>query len=141
MLVTQGNPNLWHRAAFGLIELVVVVAVIGVVSAIAFPFFSDVRDNVEHEKDRRNAQQIVNLSTALNAIGIAHVIPDSLGGVEATAKLLREGITISSGPSAGERIALSGLTDREIANSARFIDIVYLDDQITIRFLPEGVVP
>lgn len=124
--------------AFGLVELIVVIAIIGVIAAIGIPHFSDLRDGVDREKSRRNAQQIVNLSTAINGLGIAHVLPDSLGGVEATARLLREGITVQEGPVAGERIALAGLTDPEITKASEFLEVVYLSDRIVLRFLPEG---
>ena len=62
------------------------------------------------EKNRRNAQHIVALSTAINELGIAHVMPDSLAGVQVNARLLREGITVTAGPIQGERIALAALT-------------------------------
>ena len=119
-------------------EMLVVIAIIGVIAAMAVPYFGDLRDGVDREKSRRNAQQIVALSTAINGLGIAHVMPDSLGGVQATARLLREGVTVTAGPIQGERIALAGLTDPEIEKAADFLEIVYLADRITLRFLPEG---
>ena len=119
-------------------EMIAVVAIVGLITAIALPYFGDLRDGVDREKSRRNAQQIVALSTAVSGLGISHVLPDSLGGVEATARLLREGITVTSGPIAGERIALAGLTDLEIEKAAEFLEIVYLPNKIALRYLPEG---
>jgi len=82
------------------------------------------------DKSRRNAQQIVALSTAVGGLGISNVLPDSLGGVEATARLLREGITVTSGPITGEHIALAGLTDLEIGKEAEFLEIFYPPNKI-----------
>ncbi len=116
------------------------VAIIGVLSALALPYFSDLQSGVSKEKNRRNAQQIVALSTAVSGLGIAHVLPDSLGGVEATARLLREGVTVIEGPASGEHIALAGLSDEEITGAADYLEIVYLPNKLSLRYNP-GAVP
>ena len=62
--------------AFGLIEM---LEVIGVLAAITIPYFGKLQAGAEREKDRMNAQNIAALSGAISALGIAHVLPDSLG--------------------------------------------------------------
>ncbi|HRQ90070.1 MAG TPA: hypothetical protein PLA50_14825, partial [Bacteroidia bacterium] len=55
----------------------------------------------------------------------AHVIPDSMGGAAATARLLREGVTVTGSVMVGEKFILSGLSDEDIEEVAKFLDIQY----------------
>ena len=123
-----------NKQAFSLVEMLVVIAVIGIISAITIPVISNIREASIDSKTRSNAKNIEQMSGALASLGVAHVIPDSLGGVEATARLLREGVVVPEGPMAGELYSLPGLDDDEIALLSELLRIEYDMREIRLVF-------
>jgi prepilin-type N-terminal cleavage/methylation domain-containing protein len=135
--IRKGSTSVFSRIrnhrAFSLVELVVVVAVIGIITAIAMPSIRGVLEKGEEAKVTQNAKNIAALSSNLAAIGVAHVLPDSLGGIEATARLLREGVTVPEGPLAGQMFRMNGLTDEEITKAADKLRIVYAENELNLQ--------
>ncbi|MBL9154128.1 MAG: type II secretion system protein [Verrucomicrobiales bacterium] len=127
-----------HRA-FSLVEMLVVLAVIGIMAMFAIPAISSVSENSKDAKAQRNAQNIAQVSSALDSLGIAHVLPDSLGGVEATARLLREGVTVDRGVFSGEQFIIAALTNEEIQYAARYLSVVYDLNQIRLIYAGPSV--
>ncbi len=119
--------------AFSLTELLLIVAVIGILAAIALPTISNLRGVAKRTVAVQNAKSISQMSGALAALGVAHVIPDSMGGVPATARLLREGVIVPEGPMAGEKFVLTGLNDDEIDFVAEFLYVQY--DRTELRLI------
>jgi hypothetical protein len=68
------------------------------------------------------------------ALGGAHVIPDSMGGVETTACLLREGGIVPEGPMAGEKFVLAGLNHDDIAYIATSLYVQYDAKELRLIF-------
>jgi len=58
------------RPAFSLVELIVVVAVIGIFTSIAIPHFAPLSEGANIAKDRFNAQNIVTTYTTGSAAGV-----------------------------------------------------------------------
>lgn len=117
-----------HRRSprgLSLVEMLLVVATIGIVVLIAVPVIGNIRESAKKAAATQNAKMVASMSEALAALGVAHVIPDSMGGVEATARLMREGVIVPEGPFAGERFILSGMRDSEIEEVAAYLAIQY----------------
>ncbi|MDF1859341.1 MAG: prepilin-type N-terminal cleavage/methylation domain-containing protein [Verrucomicrobiales bacterium] len=123
-----------QSSGLSLTELLIVVAAIGIIAAIAIPTTATFREAAIRAAATQNAKNIAQMSEALAALGVAHVIPDSMGGVEATARLLREGVIIPEGPMAGERFLLSGMKDKDIEETAKYLDIEYDKFQLRLIF-------
>ncbi len=118
-----------------MVEILLTVVVIAVLALIGLPTISTLREKAKRAATIQNAKNISQMSQSLAALGVAHVIPDSMGGVSATARLLREGITVTEGPMAGERFTLSGMTDSEIEDVADYLYIQYNETELQLVYL------
>lgn len=102
-----------HQPGMSRRELLLLVGVTGVISAIAIPAISGIRDSAKRAVATQNAKNVAPRSESLAALSVAHVIPDSIGGAEATARFLREGVVVPEGPMAGERFILPGMKEKK----------------------------
>lgn len=118
-------------------EVLVVIAVIAILAALAIPAIENIHGTADETKAKANAQRIASTSSALASMGVAHVLPDSLGGVEATARLLREGVTVPDGIFAGQFFVLPNLTDDEITNASPYLEIIYDFAEVRLVYDPE----
>lgn len=119
---------------FTLVEMLVTVVVIGILAAIVIPAVSSLRTSAKRAAARQNAKNIAQMSEALAGIGVAHVIPDSLGGVAATTRLLREGIVVPKGAFAGESFVLAGILDTDIDDISEFLSVQYFATELKLVF-------
>ena len=126
--------NLRNFRAFSLVEVLVIIGVIGVISAIALPTVSRIFDSANDAKDRMNAKQMEQMSGTLASLGVAHVMPESLGGVPATARLLREGVIVPEGPMAGEKFIMSALQDDDIESLEDYLKVRYDMRELSLQY-------
>jgi hypothetical protein len=117
-----------------LVEVLIVIIFIGIIAAIGLPAINNIRESAKETAAIQNAKNIQQLSGALAALGVAHVIPDSMGGVAATARLLREGVIVPEGPMAGEKFVLSGLRDDEIEAISEYLYVEYDRRELRLIF-------
>lgn len=114
-------------------ELLVTIAVIGILAAALWPTVSNINEAGKRAKNLANANHVSSMSAILASLGVAHVIPDSMGGVEATARLLREGVVVQEGPMAGEIYRLPSLSDQDIEDLDDYLEIQY--DMVELRLV------
>ncbi|MEM7698613.1 MAG: prepilin-type N-terminal cleavage/methylation domain-containing protein [Verrucomicrobiota bacterium] len=105
---------------FSLVELLLVLVVIGVVSAVAFPSISKVNQGAVDTADQRNAQSLVSLFHTAEAAGVEFLEP---GNVVLTLQNMAEGAYASEGISAGAWFGFRGLTEEQLNGAARFIQL------------------
>ena len=115
------------RRGFSLVELLVMIGVIGIMVTIAVTSIGNLSDNADATAAKSNAANMGSISASLSGLGVAHVIPESLGGTEATCRLLRRGIRIPDGPMQGSYFGVPGVSDDEISSVAVYLDISYQD--------------
>jgi prepilin-type N-terminal cleavage/methylation domain-containing protein len=107
-----------HRA-FSIVEMLIVIAVIGALSAVAIGFYSHYhRDVVLRVRDQRNAQEITALTMGATAAGAAVI---SLGDMKGTILNLIEGRNGTLGSFKGHVFQLSRLTDEEIEGAMQYL--------------------
>lgn len=123
------------QSGFSLVEVLSVIAVIGIISSISIPTISNIRESAKQAAAVQNAKNLAQMSESLAALGVAHVIPDSLGGVEATARLIREGVIVPSGQMAGEKFQLAALRDEDIEEIGKYLQIRYHSTELKLIFL------
>jgi prepilin-type N-terminal cleavage/methylation domain-containing protein len=128
------NPREKASSAMSLVEVLIVIVVIGIIAAIGLPAINNIRESAKEAAAVQNAKNIQQMSGALAALGVAHVIPDSMGGVAATARLLREGVIVPEGPMAGEKFVLSGLRDDEIDAISEYLYVEYDRRELRLIF-------
>ena len=125
-----------RKKAFSLSELLITIAIIAVLTAAVIPVISNLHESSSKAKHLSNAKNIERMSAALASLGVAHVIPDSMGGVEATARLFREGVVVPEGPMAGEVFRLSAISDEDIAELGNFLRVQYDMQELRLVMKP-----
>ncbi len=104
----------------------------------AVPTISRINDSANESRDRTNAQNIASVSASLAVLGSIHVFPPSLGGKEATVRLLREGVTVTEGPLSGEVFSIPTLSDEEIEFASQYLEILSGASELRLAYKPEG---
>lgn len=129
------------RSGFSLVELLVTIGIIAVVVTIAVQMIGGLSDNADATAAKKNAQNMGSVSASLSALGVAHVIPESLGGTEATCRLIRHGIEIPDGPMQGTYFSVAGVSDDDIPSVAVYLDISYQDLYVLRMIYNANAVP
>lgn len=124
-MITKTKRAERRRAGFSLTEMLVVVAVLGIIAAIGIQAIGGLADTANETAARRNAQNLASLSAGLSNLGVAHVIPESLGGIEATCRLLKLGIVVPDGPMKGSYYGVPGLPEERIPAASVYLEISY----------------
>jgi prepilin-type N-terminal cleavage/methylation domain-containing protein len=111
--------NLKNAAAkgFGLVELLTVIAVIGVTASIAVPHMDNINANAKTANDQVNAQGIISLYRYGAAAGV------KWAGAGRTAKIrsVLAGASLTAGAFAGQSFKMAPLNSADLATASRFI--------------------
>jgi len=118
LLPTAHSQSSRSPAGFSLMELLVTVAILGIVSMMAGGAFGGARQGAVDQKDKRNAQEIANVAAIANAAGAQFVVP---GDARATIENLRDGCSPDRGAFKGRLFKLPNLGDPEITGAMRFL--------------------
>jgi len=131
------EPVKQNRRGFSLTEMLVVVAGIGILCAIGVQTIGGLSDTAKETAARRNAQNLASFSAVLSSLGVAHVIPESLGGKEATCRLIKHGVIVPSGPMKGTYYGIPGLPEERIPSAAVYLEISY-ENLYVLRMIYDG---
>lgn len=111
-----------NKGAFSLVEMLVVIAVIGILAAIAVPNIGKINDAAGDSKDRRNAQQLSSVCNAAQAAGLDFVVD---GDLEATVQKVITGNTVSdsTSPFNGSYFGVPNLGGDEITDALDYLEL------------------
>ena len=125
---------------FSLVEMLVVIAVVGVVSAIAVTSMNGIQPDARLQAAKQNAKVIVTTYQAATAAG-AYSAPNGFGGLTSKTDLLNKlqaGVN-GAGVFAAEVFAISDLDPNTQADAEAFLRY---DAQLdSLLFDPNGVLP
>jgi prepilin-type N-terminal cleavage/methylation domain-containing protein len=106
------------RRGFSLVEMLTVIAIMGILTSISIGAFGGARQGAVDQKDKRNAQEIASTAAIASAAGAQFLVP---GDERATINNLRTGCTPSQGAFKGRLFKLSNLAEPEINGAMRFL--------------------
>lgn len=111
------------KGAFSLVEMLVVIAVIGILAAIAVPNIGKINGAAEDSKNRRNAQQLSSVCNAAQAAG--HDFVGSETDKVEVCKDIRTGSTITdtTSPFYGSFFGVPNLSDTELTAATGYLAI------------------
>ena len=121
------------QRAFTMGELIVAIVIIAIISMLAIPIIRGI-NHVSESKTRRNAQMTADVSSNLSSLNVVHVLPEALGGAEATTRLLRLGITVPDGPMQGAYMGVPNLPEGEIEATSKYLRVVVDNDMLRLEY-------
>lgn len=109
--------NTARKAGFSLVEMLVVIAIIGIIAAIAIPNIGTLNDNARDAAAKRNAQTVASVLNAAIAAGV-----DTTGWT--SANLLdkaQTGVSPADGAFQGKTFTSGPIDDDEEAKAAAYL--------------------
>lgn len=99
-------------------EMLTVIAILGIMTSIAVLGYGGVHESAVNEKDKRNAQNIANMAAVASAAGASFA---EANDKSASVENLREGRSPSSGAFRGRLFQLPSMNDHEVEGALRYL--------------------
>ena len=128
MNTTFPHRTLHSRSGFSLVEMLSVIAIIGVIAALAIPMISNVNSSARTSVARRCAQIVSSTFTAAKSSGVTKW--DSSSAPADIIYDLGVGVTPENGPFAGKLFVIPGLP---AASTPEFDEMMHYLDWDTVN--------
>lgn len=116
---TQTSTYRRSRSAFSLFEVLMFVAILGVMVGIAVPMMSP-GDNVYAARDRRNAQELCSICMMAQAAQLNFVQDDSV--LDTVHAIVRGGMSVR-GSMRGRVFVVPGLSEEDMKGAAKYLRV------------------
>lgn len=120
MKTSANASNVSRAKGFSLAELLMTIAVIGIMCSLAMPLFGGQQDSFLSIKAKRNAQELVTECTVAQAGGVDFVVP---GNLDATLANLKAGAVATTGVFKGRQFGIRGMSVEEIGYSKALLEV------------------
>lgn len=101
-----------------LVELMVVISVIGIITAIALPNLDNLSTHAHYAKNERNAQTIASMIAAARGVGLTNTWADADEVIDD----LVEGVAVP-GPAGAMQFKISPLSESERLGVASYLEV------------------
>ena len=118
MKLTKINTSL--KAGFSLVEMLVVIAIIGIITAIAIPNISNLNESAREAAAKRNAQTVASIMNAAIAAGASHTFSGSTSAADVI-DAAEAGISPTDGVFKGKAFTSGPIDDDEEAKTASYL--------------------
>ena len=113
-------PSSKFKHGFSLMEMLVVIAVIGIITSMALAVFGGASQGAEEAKNRRNAQEIASVASSASAAGVDFLVPNNEA---ATINNLSVGKMASEGVFKDRIYKLPPMHDTELQGAMQYLTI------------------
>lgn len=123
-----------RKGAFSLVEMLVVIAVIGILAAIAVPNIGKINDAAEESKNRRNAQQLSSVCNAAQAAGLDFIAEGD--DVAAVCGKVAIGDTVDdvTSPFFGSFFGVPNLAGQELTDAQKYLELSEDESMLVYSF-------
>lgn len=113
-------PHSKFRHGFSLLEMLTVIAVIGIITSMALGIFGGASQAADEAKNRRNAQEIAGIASSASAAGVDFLVP---GDEAATVNNLSVGRMASEGVFKNRVYKLPPMHETELQGAMQYLTL------------------